>query len=235
MRNEQKLSEAVDGLLQSLGERDPRVLVLRGSRDPSAVARLVHTVLVDRHCDVVTIRRALWLSGSYNNTDVIEAIMAMLRERPELALNAGMALERIGDRRMLEELGAIALDGHRSVECRHGAVRAIGGIATAEAAKILSSVLLAPDENVAVLEAAINSLVYVQLKSGVSRSTSGLVRLIVSESADVRYSVLVALGNLGARDQLEQIARLRNDHSLTSHGKEVGSEAERVIRLLGGE
>jgi hypothetical protein len=234
MRNEQKIAEAVEGLIESLGVEDPRVSLLEGRREASTLVRLVHMVLVDANCDNVTIRRALWLSSVYNNADVISDIMAILRGRPELALNAGIALERIGAPAMLDELAVIVPDTAYTAACRMGAVRAIAGIATARAAEVLRNALFLPGQEPSVLTAVIDSFMYVQLKAGAKDATSDLVRLIDSESPDVRYSVLVALGNLGARDRLREIARLRDDHSVTSAGKEVGSEADRVMRLLSG-
>ena len=53
-----------------------------------------------------------------------------------------------------------------------------------------------------------------------------------AESPDVRYSALLALGNLHAVKTIDDVSRLLDDAGVTSKGEATGVEARRVVRKL---
>ena len=97
----------------------------------------------------------------------------------------------------------------------------------------LRRVLQVPGEDVIVLDEIIQTLGWIHIRSG-GRSdvATDIAAFLKSDSPDIRYSAILAFGNMGATEMRGPISSLLRDDGITSSGRAVRDEALRVTQLL---
>jgi HEAT repeat protein len=228
------IKRAVDEIVGALGPNDRRSFEISNDRGSASIQRLIHAVLVDRELEQRVISLALWLSRLFPSPGVVKDIVGVLRERRELAVSAGGALARLGNRYDLSEVQEILLDLTLSSECRIGAARALAAWSDRRVNDVLRRALFAERQNVTVLREVIQALAWAEIRGQVTNAAEDIRGFLRADSPDVRYSALVALGNLGATEVIDDVAAHLNDDGITSFGDAVSTEAQRVVRLLKG-
>jgi HEAT repeat protein len=229
---EASIEGIVEMLLQALGPGDIRTVSFLSDRGEGAVQRLVHAVLIDKSLSTQVTNHALRLSPMCSSPVIVGDVVEVLRTRARSAFAAGIALRKARDKAAVGDIRAILLDMTVPPECRAGAAVALSGLPDDATKKVLIQALLAPEQDAMAIVHIIGSLSSIQVFAGARDAAKDIGRFLKSESPDVRYSALVALGNIRATDMIEEILPLESDRGLTASGHSVGSEARRVTRLL---
>jgi len=194
-----------------------------------AVGQFVETLLRDRSLGEVVGGRALWLVPLIRSPGLVNDVIAILRHRPDLAIAAGNTLGRLAEPSTIIELEQILLDPGLPPEAKAGAAYALGAIGDPRVKGSLVSALRSPGQHPLVLDHVAEALGY--LHEQAKDTVDDLCVLLNSESADVRFSALCALGNIDAIEALERAEELIDDNAIGKYGP-VGEEAIRVCQGL---
>ena len=175
----------------------------------------------------------MWLACVYPSPALARDIVGILRRQPALAMLAGARLSRIRDRASVGAVEEILLEPTLPSECRAGAARALIWLSDVSSMASLRRALHEPGQDVIVLDEIIQTLGWIHIRSG-GRSdvATDIAAFLKSDSPDIRYSALLAFGNMGATQMRGPISALLNDDGITSSGRAVRDEALRVTQLL---
>jgi len=223
---------AVDKLIAALGPHDPRTVAFGKSRSDDAIRELVHAVLSDTALERRVLSLALWLARVFPAPKLVKDIVHIVGQRPDVATLAGDALALVGSRSDLSELGMLLVDSSAAVECRLGAARALAQWRDGRVGEILTTGLHAASGMERIQSEIIHSLSWATMVTDALNTVKTLRPYLRSESPDVRYATLLALGNLHAIDAIADIANLIDDPGVTSRGELVKGEARRVMDKL---
>jgi hypothetical protein len=232
MTQDKNVGSVVAALVSIIGPLDPRMVSFNEEPEAGSVERLAHSLLTDKALGSPVVNLALRLASLRPSPVIVGDVVEILRMRPGLALAAGRALNAIRDRASMVAVGAILLDMALAPECRAGAAVALGWLPDEATKKVLTRALLEPEQDADVIVHVISSLGSIQVFAGERDAAEDIGRFLKSDSPDVRFSAVRALGNIRAMDMIDRIAPLASDRELTAFGHAVCAEAQRVIRLL---
>jgi hypothetical protein len=192
------------------------------------VANFLESLMADRTLDAAIAVDAVRLVYLAPTSAALTHVVRTLEERPDLALSAAVGLARAGDPTVIPELQRILLNAAAAPEARAGAALALGQFHDPRVESSLLLALRTPGQEPVVLTRLAASL-------GRLRSTDAvgdLCRLLASDSPDVRYSALDALGAIRAIEAQAAIDALLEDAGVTGKGMHIDEKAARVSRLL---
>jgi len=230
MTRSENIERQVAALLRDLSLTDPSY----GTRSTEGVSdegigTLVGRALADEALSTEAVSRALWLLPKFPSARGVELAMSLLKTRPDVALGTGSVLGEVGDRSIIPSMEAALLDKSLSAASRAGAARALGELGELSSKPVLRRALRVQEQDDVVLDNVAEALGRMHEQG--ADAADDLAALLTSRSADVRFSVICALGNIEARQAVEKIEPLINDNELSSYGP-VGAEALRVCQWL---
>lgn len=228
----EKITDAIERLIAILGPADWRVGRYHGDVAPDRIVSLLADVITDTGVEMRATNTALWLSHHFSSPSLAAALIDVVRNRPEIACGAGNILGTKATDEHVPELETILLSRTLPPASRAGAARALGGLGGSRVSNALKRALVLPGQDVGVLDDTIQALAWSQIRSDTKDAVEDIAVFLKSDVPDIRYSALVALGNLGAQETIEAITTLLNDVGTSSRGKSLKEEAVRVIRLL---
>jgi HEAT repeat protein len=234
--NEQ-IDTALEKIVAALGSGDPRVQRFSNQRDAAATNELIQAVLRDISLEARAVTVALWLARALRDSAVVPDVVEVLRRRPDVAISAGATLAQIGSASDLSPIGEILEDPSAAIECRLGAARALAAWRDGRVGGVLKKGLQVTPQGDIVTSEIIQALAWAKIRGQVENCADDIRPYLRAESPDVRYSALLALGNLHAVKMIDDVSRLLDDVSgllddagVTSRGKAIGVEARRVVR-----
>ena len=232
MIQDKNVASVVAALVSIIDPLDPRMISFNDDAEAGSIERLAHSLLADKALGRPAVNLALRLAPLCPSPVIVGDVVEILAMRPGLALAAGRTLNEIRDRASMTAVGAILLNMALAPECRAGAAVALGWLPDEATKKVLTQSLLEPEQDANVIVHVISSLGSIQVFAGKRDAAEDIGRFLKSNSSDVRFSAVRALGNIRATDMIEKIAPLAGDRELTAFGQSVCTEAQRVIRLL---
>jgi HEAT repeat protein len=230
-RNDQ-IDAVLEKIVACLGSGDPRIRRFSSQRDAAATSELIQSVLRDISLEMRAVTAALWLARALRDSAVVADVVEVLRRRPDVAILAGVALAEIGSASDLSEVGEILMDPSAAIECRFGAARALAHWRDRRVGGVLKKGLQVRPQNDIVASEIIQALAWAEIRGQVENCADDIRPYLRAESPDVRYSALLALGNLHAVETIDDVSRLLDDVGVTSRGEAVGGEARRVVEKL---
>lgn len=237
-RNDQ-IDAVLEKIVAALGSDDPRIRRFSSQRDAAATSELIQAVLRDISLETRAVTAALWLARALRDSAVVAEIVEVLRRRPDVAIVAGGTLAQIAPTSDPSEVGEILVDSSAEVECRFGAARALSAWRDRRVGGLLKKGLQVRPQSDIVTSEIIQALAWAEIRGQVENCVDDIRPYLRAESPDVRYSALLALGNLHAVKTIDDVSRLLDDVSrllddagVTSRGEAIGVEARRVVGKL---
>jgi hypothetical protein len=228
-----KIDAVLEKIVAALGSNDPRIRRFSSQRDAAAAtSELIQAVLRDLSLEMRVVTAALWLASALRDSAVVADVVEVLRRRPDVAILAGGTLAQIAPTSDPSEVGEILMDSSVAIECRFGAARALSAWRDRQVGGLLRKGLHATPQSDIVTSEIIQALAWAQIRGQVENCADDILPYLRAESPDVRYSALLALGNLHAVETVDDVSRLLDDAGVTSRGKAVGVEARRVFEKL---
>jgi hypothetical protein len=235
-----QIDTALEKIVAALGSGDPRVQRFSNQRDVAATSELIRAVL--RHTSLQTraVTPALWLARALRDSAVVPDVVEVLRRRPDVAILAGTTLAEIGSTSDLSEVGEILMDPSAAIECRFGAARALAHWRDRRVGGVLRKGLQVRPQSDIVASEIIQALAWAEIRGQVESCADYIRPYLRAQSPDVRYSAVLALGNLYAvetiddvgRRLIDDVGRLLDDPGVTSRGNAVKDVARRVVEKL---
>ena len=78
----------------------------------------------------------------------------------------------------------------------------------------------------------IQALAWAEIRGQVANCADDIRPYLRAESPDIRYSALLALGNLHAVETIDDVSGLLDDAGVTTRGEAISVEARRVVGKL---
>lgn len=231
-RQDARVSAVLDRLVAELGAADSRVVAFQRTATDEGVSHLAKDVIADYSLRPDVVRWALWLVPLFPTRLLLENVIGVMKQRPELAQAAGQEIANLGDSSILAEIEAILLDDSLSPKTRAAAARTIAKFRNLRSKQALLRAVREPSQDPQVLATAVGALGILQLVEKSTDLVAELCSLLRADSPDVRVSVLTVLGNLGAQEVIGEVEALVADAATTSSGECVGERAAEVIRVL---
>lgn len=233
-RGDQRIRKYIDALGKEIGEADERVMTVLREDTDQAVAQFATTMLADETIDTRVATKVLWLLPLFPSDEFVAVTIETLRTRPALARASAAALSEVKDLSCVPEVTRVLEDTGLASESRAAAVSVLAQLDESKCQQICERLIQNGSEGSLVLSTAARALGHMPTSRHSEVVMGNLAKLLTSRSPDVRYSVLVALGNLTAERSLPAIAPLLDDKAVTADGLRVDEEAARVIRRLVG-
>ncbi len=174
----------------------------------------------------------MWLARALVDSAVVLDVVEVLRRRPDVAILAGVTLAEVGSASDLSTVEQILVDPSAAIECRLGAARALAAWRDRRVGGVLKKGLQVTPQGDIVTSEIIQALAWAKIRGHVENCADDIRPYLRAQSPDVRYSALLALGNLHAVEAIDDVSRLLDDAGVTSRGQAIGVEARRVVRKL---
>jgi hypothetical protein len=234
-----QIDTALEKIMAALGSGDPRIQRFSNHRDAAAVSELIQVVIRDISLETPVVTLALWLARALSDSAVVPDVVEVLRRRPDVAILAGVALAEIGSASDLSLVGEILVDPSAAIECRLGAARALAAWRDRRVGGVLKKGLQVTPQRDIVTSEIIQALAWAEIRGQVENCADDIRPFLRAQSPDVRYSAVLALGNLHAVETindvsqlLDDVSQLLDDAGVTSRGDAVKDVARRVVEKL---
>jgi hypothetical protein len=227
-----QIDAALEKLVAALRSGDPRVERFSNRMAPAATSVLIQSVLRDISLETRVVTLALWLARALRDSAVVPDVIQVLRRRPDVAILAGIALAEIGSTSDLSEVGEILLDSSAAPECRFGASRALADWRDRRVGVVLKKGLQVMPYSDIVTSEIIQALAWAEIRGQVENAAEDIRLYLRADSPNVRYSAVLALGNLHAVQTIDNVIGLLDDAGVTSRGCVIKEEARRVVEKL---
>jgi hypothetical protein len=230
-RNDQ-INAVLEKIVAAPGSGDPRIRRFSSQRDAAATSELIQSILRDTSLETQVVTAALWIARAQRDSAVIADVVEVLRRRPDVAILAGGTLAQIAPTSDPSEVGELLMDSSAAIECRFGAARALSAWRDRRVGGLLKKGLQMTPQSDILTSEIIQALAWTEIGGRVENCADDILPYLRARSPDVRYSALLALGNLHAVETIDDVSRLLDDAGVTSRGEAVGVEARRVVRKL---
>jgi len=143
-----------------------------------------------------------------------------------------LILAQIGSTDDLVEVGEVLTDPSAADVCRLGAARALANWRDPRVGEVLKRGLQLTSDNHLVTSEIIQALAWAEIRRQAKGAAESVRPYLRALSPDIRFSAVLALGNLNAVEMVEDVAALLGDAEMTSTGSVIKDEARRVVEKL---